>query len=315
MVAPNEKSLPAFHRYWIYQKERFPVFQTGMLVAAFTFSAASYSRICRGEEGFIGWGLFLTGAFTSLSLFLLLRLFDEFKDAKEDARYRPYRAVPRGLVSLKEVGCAIGVVVALILTLNGVLMPRMLWAVVAVLGYQLLMWREFFIPDWLRCHPVAYLITHMLIMPLIDFYTTGLDWLAGGVAMPGGLFFFLIVTFLNGCVIEIGRKIRAPHDEEAGVETYSALWGPKRAAVVWAAILTATGALAFYCCSFAGYGFAALPALLLAWLGCMVAAFRFLRTYRGGRAIENAAGIWTIAMYLIIGGAPMAISGIKALWN
>ena len=33
---------------------------------------------------------------------LQLRLADEFKDFEEDSRYRPYRPVPRGLVSLRD---------------------------------------------------------------------------------------------------------------------------------------------------------------------------------------------------------------------
>ena len=42
------------------------------------------------------------GVATSFGLFFLLRLFDEFKDAEDDAKYRPYRAVPRGLVTFGE---------------------------------------------------------------------------------------------------------------------------------------------------------------------------------------------------------------------
>ena len=37
-----------------------------------------------------------------LLFFLQLRIADEFKDYEDDARYRPYRPVPRGLVSLRE---------------------------------------------------------------------------------------------------------------------------------------------------------------------------------------------------------------------
>ena len=39
---------------------------------------------------------------------------------------------------------------------------------------------------FLRAHPTAYLLTHMAIMPLIDTYTTGLDWLAVGRRPPSG---------------------------------------------------------------------------------------------------------------------------------
>ena len=84
--------------------------------------------------------------------------------------------------------------------------------------------KEFFVRDWLREHPIAYLVSHMMIMPVIDFYTTGLYWNNNSTNMPNGLIIFLIVTFLNGVVIEIGRKIRAKEAEEVGVETYSYLW-------------------------------------------------------------------------------------------
>ena len=76
----------------------------------------------------------------------------------------------------------------------------------------------------------------MMVMPLIDFYTSGLDWIVKGVRLPTGMFLFLALTFTNGCIIEIGRKIRVPEDEEPGVETYSALWGRFRAAAVWIVI-------------------------------------------------------------------------------
>jgi 4-hydroxybenzoate polyprenyltransferase len=36
--------------------------------------------------------------------------------------------------------------------------------------------------------------------------------------MPAGLFWFLAASFCNGVVIEIGRKIRAPAQEEEGVD-------------------------------------------------------------------------------------------------
>ena len=42
-------------------------------------------------------------------------------------------------------------------------------------------------------------------------------------------------------MIEIGRKIRAPADEEVGVNTYSAIWGPRVASLVWLAAMLTTG--------------------------------------------------------------------------
>ena len=89
-----------------------------------------------------------------------------------------------------------------------------------------LMTREFFVAEWLKARPFTYLWSHMLIVPLIDLYATACDWLPAGVAPPAGLGWFLAASFFNGIVVEIGRKLRAPADEEPGVETYSAAVGP-----------------------------------------------------------------------------------------
>src|SRR3989449_11090818 len=102
-----------------------------------------------------------------------------------------------------------------------------------VAAWATLMTKEFFVRDWLRAHASAYLLTHMLIMPMIDAYTTGLDWVVARAHAPPGLFYFLAVTFLNGILIEIGRKIRAPEREREGVDSYTKAWGLKTAPAVW----------------------------------------------------------------------------------
>ena len=97
-------------RWWIYQRERFPLAAHGPLIAAFSASAVSFSALLRGGEDGPRVASFVVAFVVSLGSFLQLRIADEFKDAEEDARYRPYRPVPRGLVKLSELA-AIGVVI------------------------------------------------------------------------------------------------------------------------------------------------------------------------------------------------------------
>lgn len=298
----NGRPLPV--RLWIYQRERFPVAQYLPLVAAFTFSASSYSALCGGRAGLIRWSVMAVGVMTAFCLFFLLRLFDEFKDADDDARFRPYRAVPRGLVSFSELRGLIVATTVLAVIANAALNPRLLAPLALSLGYILLMWREFFVSKWLREHPIPYLLSHMLVMPLIDFYTSGFDWLVAGAPMPRSMMLFLLLTFTNGCVIEIGRKIRVPEDEEDGVETYSALWGRNRAATIWLAVLTLTFALSLACCLTRGYLFRALPWIALAWVGSAVPAILFLCGKDTGHGIETASGVWTVLMYVLTGAVP-----------
>ena len=67
----EENKLPFFKRFLIYQKERFPFIAHGIMIAAFTFSAISYSRLCRNQKGFIAWSDFVIGVFATITLFFL----------------------------------------------------------------------------------------------------------------------------------------------------------------------------------------------------------------------------------------------------
>ena len=302
-------------RFWQYQKERFPFAQHGLLITVFTFSAAAYSRMCRGEAGFIPAPRFIVGVITTVFLFFLLRICDEFKDFEDDGRYRPYRAVPRGLISLKELAW-LGFGILLFLTgINALLMPEMLVPLFLIIGYIALMTKEFFVPEWLKKRPMIYMFSHMVIMPLIDGYTTGLDWISVGKVPPRGVEIFLIVSFFNGIVIEMGRKIRSPKSEETGVETYSALYGPVNATVLWFGSMVITFVTAVIACTFTGFGKTGLILLIITLLYCIIPGILFLKTgeQKYAKRIENAAGIWTIGMYMIVGATPMIITLLKTL--
>jgi 4-hydroxybenzoate polyprenyltransferase len=164
-------------RFWIYQQERFPILAHGLLILAFSLSAICFSSLLRGVEQFPAWPVIAVAFFSSFFSFFHLRLADEFKDFDEDARYRPYRAVPRGLVTLRELGLLWGLTgilqFTLALSLSAWLVPLLL----VIFLYLGLMSREFFCRTWLKAHPFTYMWTHMLIMPLIDFYATACDWL------------------------------------------------------------------------------------------------------------------------------------------
>jgi 4-hydroxybenzoate polyprenyltransferase len=299
-----------FGRFWVYQAERFPIFGHGLLIAAFSFSAICFSVLLRGQVTWPRLDTVLVGFLSAFLFFLQLRLADEFKDFEEDSRYRPYRPVPRGLVTLRELGW-VGLLTALVqLGLALWLEPGLALLLVGVWLYMGLMSQEFFRRNWLKARPVVYMASHMLIVPLIDLYTTACDWLVVGADIPHtGLIWFLVTSFFNGVVIEIGRKIRAPQDEEYGVESYSALWGPHRAVLAWlgALLLTALSAwLAAYEINFAG----PVGSVLVVLLGlASLIAWRFLQfpTSQRAKLIETMSGLWTIIMYLSVGAVPLGL--------
>ena len=219
------------NRWWIYQQERFPLLAHGPMVIIFCLSVMLFSSLQEGEIADVS--RIAGAAISTLIMFFQLRVADEFKDFEIDSRYRPHRPVPRGLVTLRElarlawIGAAIQFVIAMVLDVG--LIPILVGAWL----YIGLMTREFFVPAWLKSTPSVYLLSHMVVMPLIAFYVSAFDWLCDCRAMPAGLGWLLLLSFGCGLVLELGRKIKSPAAEREGVETYSACWGTGISISAW----------------------------------------------------------------------------------
>lgn len=278
----------------------------GPIILAFSAGGVLYSARLR-QPGPGASAASLAVAFvTCLLFFFQLRVSDEYKDAEEDAQHRPYRPVPRGLVTVAQLArLAIGAaVIQLLLALS--LDVRLVPLLVPVWGYIALMTVEFWSHRWLSSRPVAIIATHMLVMPLIDLYTTACDWVIHGAGVAPGLRWFLIASFFNGVVIEVGRKIRAPESEEPGVVTYTIAWGRRRALAVWLGAMILTGV-----CAAAAARSIHMLSLVTTVLGVIFAlavsasiAFMLLPTIRRAQLVPALSGAWTIAMYTTVGVIP-----------
>ena len=297
------------NRWWIYQKERFPLLAHGPMVLIFCLSVMLYSSLQYDELPSF-WRI--SGAVISaLILFFQLRVADEFKDFDIDMRYRPERPVQRGVISLEELarwaktGAVIQFLVAISTDVGLLPILALVWA------YMGLMTREFFVPAWLERHPVAYLLSHMLVMPLIAFYVSAFDWLCQCRAMPSGLGWILSFSFAAGLTLELGRKIRTPVTERQGIETYSSLWGPRVATVVWAgAVLASVLAWGKATTVLIGASIYLLLGLAVLVFAGIVAAMTGSRSRQasGARLIEPASGLVAMALYLGLGPLPFLLS-------
>ncbi|MEX2670767.1 MAG: UbiA family prenyltransferase [Phycisphaeraceae bacterium] len=293
-------------RWWVYQRERFPLLIHGPLIAAFSFCAVSLSTMLRGGEQ-IRPASAGVAFVTCLLFFLQLRIADEFKDFAEDLRYRPYRPVPRGLVTLRELGGLFVIAATVQLLLALWLAPVLLILLAIAWAYLAAMTCEFGLRDHLSNRPLLYLISHMLIMPLVDLYATGTDWLVVGAGVPAGITWFLAASFFNGMTIDIGRKIRAPADEEPGVRTYTMLWGRSVAVVSWWAVVIASMLCALGAARRLDFvvelSLLYLPLVALCGWGGIV----FLRRPHpgSGKRIELLTALCTLGLYLGLGVAPL----------
>ncbi len=296
------------NRWWIYQKERFPLAAHTPVIAALSFAAVGYSALAREAGSLPGWRQTLVAFATSFLFFLQLRLADEFKDFDEDRRYRPYRPIPRGLIKLRELAFVWGGCIGLQLLLALWLSSRLLPLLGVVWAYQMMMSKEFFVRGWLKQHAIVYMVTHMVIMPLIFLYASACDWIAAGYMRPSrGVAWMAVANFSNGMVIEMGRKIRAPGDEEHGVETYSLLWGRRNSVLAWLAAMAASAGIAYVAARNIDFTHVmasfTLPVLLMS----AAAGVVFLARSKAGRGkwIETMSGLWVLMMYLSLGAVPV----------
>ncbi|MDB5506825.1 MAG: Manganese transporter permease [Devosia sp.] len=300
-----------WRRLWLYQAERFPLGKTAVLLAAFSASSISLSAHLAGRP-LPDWGVFVAAWLVAIIFLFQLRACDEFKDLEDDRLYRPERPIPSGLVSLRLILSLAALAALLAIGLTLAITPMLLLPLALIWVWLGLMTAEFFVPAWLKARPFFYLVSHMAIMAFIDLYLTGAEWVPHGWLPPAGMWAFLALSLVNGCVLEIGRKTWAPASEKAGVETYSSLLGPTRSAQLWLVV----GALAWLLLLSIGFLVGApltiggVSAVLLAVMAATVWRFIGDPTADGQRRIDGFAGIWVLACYLLAGAVPLLPAGL-----
>jgi 4-hydroxybenzoate polyprenyltransferase len=218
-----------------YLKERFPPAAYGVLVALFFSSSVLVAHGLGGGET-TAW----SGAAVVLLTFFHLRVFDEHKDAKEDARAYPERVLSRGLVTLAELRVLGGLA---IVTQFGLAIWIGSWAVWAWVGtylFTLLMAKEFFVPTLLKPRIVLYAITHNPVVAGLALF----GWACTDAAWDHGFLAYVAMVSLGSLGFEIGRKFRLPDEEIEGVESYTSALGRFRAMALLGFVVVATvGAL------------------------------------------------------------------------
>jgi len=216
--------LPA--RWGMYLAERFPPLGYGLLIFSFYSSNQflAHALTAPGEPMRYDPSS-LIGSLTVLCVFLHLRIFDDHKDYVEDCIHFPNRALQRGEVTLGDLKSLLALVVGAELFLSALRGPAAFVSVLLVMGFSLLMLKEFFARQWLRRRFLLYASTHMLILPLLaiavfSFATGRYAWQA-----PPWYWLYSFVGFCVAFNWEVSRKIRAPEDEIEGVDTYTKRFG------------------------------------------------------------------------------------------
>jgi 4-hydroxybenzoate polyprenyltransferase len=153
-------------RWSVYFKERFPLIPNLLVALGITHSARI---LVENSTGVASSSLATLLAVTGGMLFLAqIRLMDEYKDFEKDKIAHPDRPLPRGLFAHAEFGSWILRFNVAMVVLSGLLgwLVNPVSGVLFAIGtlYLYLMFREFYVGDWLSKRPMLYAITHQLII-------------------------------------------------------------------------------------------------------------------------------------------------------
>ena len=337
----------------IYLNERFPLGKNSLFVLIFTLSGYIYagllynSKIIKSilskevnrvpllwdkeiDKVPMIWYKLLPLFIIIFMFFFQLRITDEFKDYEEDLKYRPYRPVQRGIISLKALG-KIGIATIIIqIILAHVINSKLIYFMLLVWIYMFLMTKEFFIKNWLTERILIYALSHVVIMIFITLVIVkGTGYILQDHFLETlylllkkyeknifiGLIPLFALNYLNGIVLEIGRKTRKANEEEYGVQTYSKLWGRKKAVFILCIlyaieyILVLLGLSNMYK-EFFMTGTLILTITLVISIYFMI---KFLKKDLTGKIPENISGIWILISSMNMGLIQYAVFYILSL--
>lgn len=243
----KEKKYNIFQRLYVYQKERFPVVTFALYIACIVigvffitdayaakesgkFLKNSVETIFYNRDYFKMIPMFIAGFLQ----FFMVRVIDEHKDFEEDSKFRNYRPVPRGLISLKvlKVLFVISFIAQFLITTlwgGSLLLLVILWCAVLLLA------NDFFIKDFIDRHILVGVILDEAIMPVLALLMASfcveehlLFYLLGNT----GFIYLVYLTYVISWIVELARKIRCKKDEEKGVKTYTQVFGIPKAVLL-----------------------------------------------------------------------------------
>lgn len=217
-------------RWFIFCRERFPLLRHVLLIV-FYVAANALVGLSSVPLNIIPTDKIVLCAMAVLAIFFHLRIFDEIKDYRNDLVAHKGRPLARGLISVREAKLVALGLIFVELCLAFFISRAALIAVICTVAYSLLMYKEFFIGDWLRPKMATYALAHTLVscwMSLFVFSAvTGLNfWKIQKVFAM-----FVLVNWMIFNIFEFGRKTFGKEEEEELVESYSKRLGPARAAL------------------------------------------------------------------------------------
>lgn len=224
------------HKLHTYQKERFPLLA---LAASFVPAILSSAAVLGALPLPVPQALLALLA--AIAYLFHIRVIDEHRDFEHDNVHHPERPVQRGAISKKELARADFVAVAALLAVAASLGAFALLLALLMLLYTHIAGKEFYMGERIRRRFFLYNAVNVGQMLLLQIFIYAC--LAGAAAPTMLLALHFIATSVGTVTYEFMRKIKLPHEEGSGKDTYTWHLGLRNALIAFAGLLGLLGAL------------------------------------------------------------------------
>src|SRR5690348_2904239 len=190
-------------RFFAYLMERSPL--PLLLAIALPQALSSHWLLRSGAPTAATW----VAAFALMLVLVNLRMMDEVKDEAKDRVAHPDRPIPRGLITAEELrrfvyGLSVGLSVYALICWQDI--SHSLGALVFITGtWALLMYREFFAPAALARSPMAYALSHQLIV--VFMYLLAVAAADPGAVLSSRALWWAFGGLGGSFVVEVSRKL------------------------------------------------------------------------------------------------------------
>lgn len=161
----------------------------------------------------------------TLIFFFKLRLYDELKDYQNDLVAYPNRPLIRRLLIHRDLYKGIYLSILIEILSFSIFGFKGLLAVAIPISYSLIMFKEFFVRNWIRAHLTIYAVTHTLVsalfsLALIATFKSTFIW-----NLDTNSYLFALLSWCLFNIFEFGRKTFISSEEHKMVESYSKIYG------------------------------------------------------------------------------------------
>lgn len=291
---------------WKWMLERYPpaIFVLHSLVYMTSISISTYIETPSTTPLSFSFVREIFGSIAFFTFPLMLRIMDEHKDYEKDCETNPQRVLQRGETSLKILArlgwmCVCVQLLFSVYADQGFSSVSLFWLL--TLGYSILMGKEFFCGAWLEKRMVLYAISHQLITPI------SMLWICSVPISPSfssiKIWGFLLTALLCTFSYEIARKIRAPEDEQEGVDSYTKTMGLRTAPIVTLCLFAAATGLPIYYFDQIGLeqgvstGLLCMDAIVFLLCTSVCVLFLLHPKKKWAKSMEAASGILTLWIY------------------